>query len=101
MRLSARLKRVAISVMLGLSLVAAASAPAFAQHRDRHNHNNRRGGIFGTIFGGNNHRHRNSNIFRRRGDRHDRWGDSHGRGHRKNRGRGHDRHRSNRYYSRW
>lgn len=92
MRLSTRLKRIALSVILGLSLLAAASAPAFAQHHDRHNRNNRRGGIFGTIFGGNNHR-RNSGIFRRRGDRHDSWGDSHGRNNRHNRNPGHDRHR--------
>lgn len=95
MKLSIRIKRLAIGVVIGASLLVGAAAPAFAQHHDRHNRNNgnnRRGGIFGSIFGGNNHRHRNSDRYRRRGDRRDRWDDYYGRDarHNRNRGRGHN-----------
>ena len=100
MRLSTRMKRFVISVVLGLSLFAAASAPAFAQHHDRQNRNgiNRRSSVLGIIFGRNN-RHRQYDRYDRGryNGRYDdyRLSDRHGRG------RHYDRHRRGGYNSRW
>ena len=106
MKATSRIQRLAIGVVIGASLLVGATAPAFAQHHDRHNRNNgnnRRGGIFGSIFGSNNHRHRNSDRSRRRWDRRDRWDDYYGTNdrHRNRRGRGHDRHRGRGHHNRW
>lgn len=105
MKLSLSIKRLAIGIVTGAALLVGAAAPAFAQHHDRHNRNsgyNRRGNILGSIFGGNNQRHRDSNRYGRRGDRYDRWNDYFGRDrHNRGRGRGDDRHRGRGHHNRW
>lgn len=105
MKLSLSIKRLAIGIVTGAALLVGAAAPAFAQHHGRHNRNsgyNRRGNILGSIFGGNNQRHRDSGSYRRRSDRYYGWdgylgADRHNRG----RGRGHDRHRGRGHHNRW